>query len=70
MAEVGDSSAMAQSRRRHHPSVLGAPRAMWLYHSMPHQPRLRDMKGLKSGDGTTQIWRLVIAHEKVGRIVV
>ena len=37
---------------------------------MPRQPRLRDVMGLKSSDGTTQIYKLVIAHEKVGRVAV
>ena len=36
---------------------------------LPHQQRLRDCMGLEIGDGTAQIMKLVIAREKVGRIV-
>lgn len=36
---------------------------------MPHQQRLRDVLGLQIGDGTAQIQKMVIARERVGRIV-
>jgi cyclohexanecarboxyl-CoA dehydrogenase len=36
---------------------------------MPHQQRLRDVLGLQIGDGTDQIQKMIIAREKIGRIV-
>ena len=37
---------------------------------LPHQQRLRDVMGLQIGDGTEQIQKMIIAREKVGRVVV
>jgi len=36
---------------------------------LPHQQRLRDVLGLQIGDGTEQVQKMVIAREKIGRIV-
>jgi len=33
----------------------------------PIQQRLRDVLGLQIGDGTSQIQKIIIAREKVGR---
>jgi len=37
---------------------------------LPHQQRMRDVMGLEIGDGTSQIMKLIIAREKVGRVAV
>jgi cyclohexanecarboxyl-CoA dehydrogenase len=36
---------------------------------LPHQQRLRDVIGLEIGDGTAQIMKMIVAREKIGRIV-
>ncbi|HEX6609671.1 MAG TPA: acyl-CoA dehydrogenase family protein [Hyphomicrobiaceae bacterium] len=36
---------------------------------LPHQQRLRDVLGLQIGDGTEQVQKMVIAREKIGRVV-
>jgi cyclohexanecarboxyl-CoA dehydrogenase len=36
---------------------------------LPHQQRLRDVIGLEIGDGTAQIMKMVVAREKIGRVV-
>ena len=37
---------------------------------LPHQQRMRDVMGLEIGDGTAGIMRLILARERVGRVVV
>jgi len=36
---------------------------------LPHQQRLRDVIGLEIGDGTAQIMKMIVAREKIGRVV-
>jgi cyclohexanecarboxyl-CoA dehydrogenase len=36
---------------------------------LAHQQRLRDVMGLEIGDGTAQIMKMIIAREKIGRVV-